>query len=83
MRAPRFLTVSLSRQLLGPIFLPLAALGRSTGSILVAPKSWFESSGEMFGFAFRVVLEVLRLRVFKFFGEVLWQAGILIVSSRS
>src|SRR5512142_1497273 len=59
----------------------MSAVGRSAGSILAAPKGWVESAGEMFGFAARVVWEVFRLRVFKFFGETLRQAGILIVSS--
>jgi phospholipid/cholesterol/gamma-HCH transport system permease protein len=57
------------------------AVGRSAGGSLAAPRGCVESAGEMFGFAGRVVLEVFRLRVFKFFGEAPRQAGILIVSS--
>jgi phospholipid/cholesterol/gamma-HCH transport system permease protein len=49
--------------------------------LLAAPRAWIESFGEIFGFCARVMGEVFDLRVFKFFGEVLRQAGILIVSS--
>jgi phospholipid/cholesterol/gamma-HCH transport system permease protein len=49
--------------------------------LLAAPRAWIETFGEVFGFSARVVREVFDLRVFKFFGEVLRQAGILIVSS--
>ena len=49
--------------------------------LLAAPRAWIETFGEVFGFALRIVREVFDLRVFKFFGEVLRQAGILIVSS--
>jgi phospholipid/cholesterol/gamma-HCH transport system permease protein len=45
------------------------------------PKGWIESFGEIVKFASRVVGDVVRLRVFRFFGEVLRQAGILIVGS--
>jgi phospholipid/cholesterol/gamma-HCH transport system permease protein len=45
------------------------------------PKGWVESFGEIIKFASRIMGEVLRLRVFKFFGEALRQSGILIVSS--
>ncbi|MGI8428360.1 MAG: MlaE family ABC transporter permease [Solirubrobacteraceae bacterium] len=48
---------------------------------LAAPRGWIESSGDLFGFAFRVIGEVLRGRPIRFFGETLRQAGILIVSS--
>ena len=49
--------------------------------LLATPKGWIESSGEIFKFTAQVVREVVGLRVFKFFGEALRQAGILIVSS--
>jgi phospholipid/cholesterol/gamma-HCH transport system permease protein len=48
---------------------------------LAVPRGWLESFGEMIRFTSRIVGEVARLRVFKFFGEALRQAGILIVSS--
>jgi phospholipid/cholesterol/gamma-HCH transport system permease protein len=50
-------------------------------NLLEAPKGWLESFGEIVKFASRIVSEVFRLRVFKFFGEALRQAGILLVSS--
>src|ERR1700760_2245309 len=49
--------------------------------LIVTPKSWIESFGEITKFCARVLGEVLGLRVFKFFGEALRQAGILIVGS--
>jgi phospholipid/cholesterol/gamma-HCH transport system permease protein len=49
--------------------------------LLAAPRGWIESSGELFKFGGRVVGEVARLRVLKFFGETLRQSGILILSS--
>src|SRR5262249_50223025 len=49
--------------------------------LIVTPKGWIESFGEIAKFTTRVIGEVLRLRVFKFFGEALRQAGILIVGS--
>jgi phospholipid/cholesterol/gamma-HCH transport system permease protein len=45
------------------------------------PRDWIASFGEIAGFCARVVGEVLGLRVFRFFGEALRQAGILILSS--
>jgi phospholipid/cholesterol/gamma-HCH transport system permease protein len=45
------------------------------------PRGWVEAFGETVKFCSKVVGEVLRLRVFKFFGEALRQAGILIVGS--
>lgn len=48
---------------------------------LAVPRGWFESFGELVAFCGRVVADVARLRVFRFFGEALRQAGILIVSS--
>jgi len=49
--------------------------------LIVTPKGWIESFGEIAKFGAQVVGEVFRLRVFKFFGEALRQAGILIVGS--
>src|ERR1700735_863509 len=49
--------------------------------LIVTPKSWVESFGEIAKFGAQVLGEVFRLRVFKFFGEVLRQAGILVVGS--
>ncbi len=48
---------------------------------LAVPRDWVSSSGEISKFSGQVVGEVFGLRVFRFFGEVLRQAGILIVSS--
>ena len=50
-------------------------------SFVATPKGWVESSGEIFKFTGKIVKEVLTLKVLKFFGETLRQAGILIVSS--
>src|SRR5579875_1106198 len=49
--------------------------------ILAAPLGWIESFGEIVKFISRIIAEVARLRVFKFFGEALRQSGILIVGS--
>src|ERR671924_886251 len=49
--------------------------------LIVTPKGWIEAFGEIAKFTTKVMGEVLRLRVFKFFGEALRQAGILIVGS--
>jgi phospholipid/cholesterol/gamma-HCH transport system permease protein len=48
---------------------------------LAVPRDWLASFGEITKFCMRIVMLVLTLRVFKFFGEALRQAGILIVSS--
>ena len=45
------------------------------------PKDWIASFGEIIKFCSRVVGDVLRLRVLRFFGEALRQAGVLILSS--
>src|SRR5579871_6460823 len=45
------------------------------------PREWLESFGEIVRFSGRVLADVANLRVFKYFGETLRQAGILIVSS--
>jgi phospholipid/cholesterol/gamma-HCH transport system permease protein len=49
--------------------------------LLATPKGWIESFGEIVKFTSQVVYEVFSLRVFRFFGEALRQAGILIVGS--
>src|SRR5881227_947985 len=49
--------------------------------LIATPRGWIESFGEMVKFTSRIVREVLGLRVLRFFGEALRQAGILIVSS--
>ncbi len=49
--------------------------------LIATPRGWIESFGEIVKFTSQIVAEVFRLRVFKFFGETLRQAGILIVSS--
>jgi phospholipid/cholesterol/gamma-HCH transport system permease protein len=51
------------------------------GELLAAPRGWIEAFGDIVKFTSRIVGEVLRLRVFRFFGEALRQAGILIISS--
>jgi phospholipid/cholesterol/gamma-HCH transport system permease protein len=48
---------------------------------LAVPRDWIESAGEIGKFCGRVVAHVYGLRVFRFFGEALRQAGILILSS--
>jgi phospholipid/cholesterol/gamma-HCH transport system permease protein len=48
---------------------------------LAIPREWIASFGEIVKFCTRVVGEVFGLRVFRFFGEALRQAGLLILSS--
>jgi len=48
---------------------------------LGVPRDWIASFGAIAGFCARVVGEVFGLRVFRFLGEALRQAGILILSS--
>jgi phospholipid/cholesterol/gamma-HCH transport system permease protein len=48
---------------------------------LAIPRDWIASFGEIVRFCMRVIGEVLGLRVFRFFGEALRQAGVLILSS--
>jgi phospholipid/cholesterol/gamma-HCH transport system permease protein len=50
-------------------------------SWLSVPRDWIASFGEISKFAGRMLRDVLTLRVLRFFGETLRQAGILIVSS--
>ncbi|HTU80010.1 MAG TPA: ABC transporter permease [Solirubrobacteraceae bacterium] len=49
--------------------------------LLVMPREWLETVGVVGRFTGNVVRDVLSLRVFRFFGEALRQAGILIVGS--
>jgi phospholipid/cholesterol/gamma-HCH transport system permease protein len=48
---------------------------------LAVPRDWIASFGEISKFCLRVLGQVYGLRVFRFFGESLRQAGILILSS--
>ena len=48
---------------------------------LAVPKDWLSSMGEIVRFCSRIVVEVFTLKVFRFFGEGLRQAGLLILSS--
>ena len=48
---------------------------------LAAPRDWLASTGDMAKFFGRVLRDVYGLRVLRFFGEALRQAGILILSS--
>src|ERR687886_1818196 len=48
---------------------------------LSVPRDWVASFGDIAKFSGRVFGEIFRLRVFKFFGEALRQAGVLIVGS--
>jgi len=51
------------------------------GSWTAVPRDWLESMGEIVRFCSRIVGQVFSLRVFRFFGEALRQAGVLILSS--
>jgi phospholipid/cholesterol/gamma-HCH transport system permease protein len=51
------------------------------GGWLAIPRDWISSFGEIAKFSGRVLGMVYGLRVFRFFGEALRQAGILILSS--
>jgi len=53
-------------------------MGRSW---LAVPRDWIANFGEIAKFSGRVMGQVYGLRVFRFFGEALRQAGILILSS--
>jgi phospholipid/cholesterol/gamma-HCH transport system permease protein len=48
---------------------------------LAIPREWIASFGDIVKFCTRVMGEVFGLRVFRFFGEALRQAGLLILSS--
>jgi phospholipid/cholesterol/gamma-HCH transport system permease protein len=49
--------------------------------ILSLPRTWLESTGEIAKFTSKILRQVYGLRVLRFFGEALRQAGILIISS--
>jgi phospholipid/cholesterol/gamma-HCH transport system permease protein len=51
------------------------------GDLIAIPRAWLESFGDIVKFGAEVIGNVVNLRVFKYFGETLRQAGILIVSS--
>ena len=48
---------------------------------LAVPRDWIASFGEIVKFCSRIVVEVFTLKVLRFFGETLRQAGILILGS--
>ncbi len=48
---------------------------------LALPREWIAASGEIAGFSGKIIGDVYSLRVLRFFGETLRQAGILIISS--
>ena len=49
--------------------------------LLAMPREWLAATGEIGRFAGNVISDVWGLRVFRFFGETLRQAGILIIGS--
>jgi phospholipid/cholesterol/gamma-HCH transport system permease protein len=49
--------------------------------LLDYPRGWLESFGDIVRFSGKVLADIANLKVFKYFGETLRQAGILIVSS--
>jgi phospholipid/cholesterol/gamma-HCH transport system permease protein len=51
------------------------------GAWLAQPREWVESAGHIGSFVGRVLAHVVTGRVFRFFGEGLRQAGLMIVSS--
>ncbi|HUY58644.1 MAG TPA: ABC transporter permease [Solirubrobacteraceae bacterium] len=51
------------------------------GDLIAIPRAWLEAFGDIVKFGGQVLGDVVNLRVFKYFGETLRQAGILIVSS--
>jgi phospholipid/cholesterol/gamma-HCH transport system permease protein len=55
--------------------------GAMLGEAFATPLGWIEAFGEIVKFGGRMVGEVARLRVLRFFGESLRQAGILIIGS--
>jgi phospholipid/cholesterol/gamma-HCH transport system permease protein len=51
------------------------------GEVWATPRGWLASFGEIARFCVRIMALVFSLRVLRFFGETLRQAGILIISS--
>jgi phospholipid/cholesterol/gamma-HCH transport system permease protein len=60
---------------------PLRGDEQAGSGWLDVARDWIESFGSIVSFSARVLGELANLRVFRFFGEALRQAGILIVSS--
>jgi len=50
-------------------------------TLLVTPRNWLAAMGDVVKFGARMFGEVFGLRVFRFFGEALRQAGVLILGS--
>ena len=53
----------------------------TVSQLLVLPREWLEAAGVIGRFTGNIVRDVWSLRVFRFFGETLRQAGILIIFS--
>jgi phospholipid/cholesterol/gamma-HCH transport system permease protein len=51
------------------------------GDLFATPRGWLESFGDIVKFCAQILGDIFNLRVFKYFGEALRQAGILIISS--
>src|SRR3978361_2537962 len=51
------------------------------GGWLAVPRDWLATFGEIVKFCSRIVGEIFTLKVLRFFGEALRQAGVLILSS--
>jgi phospholipid/cholesterol/gamma-HCH transport system permease protein len=51
------------------------------GDLFATPRGWLESFGDIVKFGAQILGDIFNLRVFKYFGEALRQAGILIISS--
>jgi phospholipid/cholesterol/gamma-HCH transport system permease protein len=49
--------------------------------LIMTPRGWLDAFGQMTKFGGRMIADIVTLRVFKFFGEALRQAGILVISS--
>ena len=49
--------------------------------LIMTPRGWLDAFGQMTKFGGRMLADIVTLRVFKFFGEALRQAGILVISS--
>ena len=62
---------------------PPADPGDQVNELLAMPREWLAATGEIGRFTGNIVADVWGLRVFKFFGESLRQAGVLIVGSTS
>jgi phospholipid/cholesterol/gamma-HCH transport system permease protein len=58
-----------------------ALRSQSVNELLAMPREWLEAAGVIGRFTGIIVRDVWSLRVFRFFGEALRQAGILIIGS--